>query len=124
MRINGLLRIMFALLLVATFALFMTGCPWDDEDDEASCTDAATNAIDVYIGEGNDKNDICDALDGEILSWVPEDLAECVAKEYPDELRSFAISELSNWCKEDDWSQSVIDCVAEGDTVAELDNCD
>jgi len=101
----------------------MTGCPWDDDEDEASCTDAATNAIDVYIGEEYTQNEICTELDAEIDSWGAPDLAECVAKD-PGDFRSFAIDELSVWCVDDNWSQSVIDCVDESDTVAELYICE
>jgi len=138
MRIAGLLKILFTLLLVGSLSIFLVSCPWDDESkDEDPCVDAINNAYIVLDAayKNLEYDPICEfyedidaylwATTGKGLLYWPG-VATCKASPeavlpnyiYTDESKSAFLDS----CR-DDWTDESIECTTEADTLGELDAC-
>jgi hypothetical protein len=134
--INGLSKIFIALLLVFSLTGFL--CE-DQEDDEATCSDAINNAYGVmdeaYNSSSDYHDDICWFLDdvdnylwAQFGSGLPGWPGGAACASDPTSVLPFYIydndikNEFLDWCKSD-WTREAIDCNAEADTIDELEDC-
>lgn len=119
-RINGLFRILIALLL--TFSLTGFICDSKSGDDDASCTGAATNMADIlWAKHGNEPVLICADL-ATILPMDAGDITECQTIVGADGYDGL-VTGLATHCSEDNWLQADINCAAAAETWDDLVDC-
>ncbi len=122
MRTKGLLKILFTLLFVTSFAFFMTGCPWDDEDDELDCANAGRNAEEILWSKfsGNQAGICTDLYDTFDIDY--DDYQDCLDIDAGDWDQDYAIAEMRAWCEEE-WTESDVNCVKAAEDYTDLVAC-
>lgn len=114
-------------LVILMLSFMLTGflCS-DDKKDENSCSDAVTNAVNVYVNAYNNEEltlvDLCNEFQEDMTT---EQYNQCIvaSQEELDALKSEIINALSQDCADEDWPQSFIDCLAGASTIAAIEAC-
>ncbi len=93
----------------------------NDDDEDKTCSDAATNATNVLMAELA-QSDICDLLYSE-TDMTYEEYTYCNSVEDSATFRTELTAGLADWCTSEPWSQASINCIAEANSADALENC-
>ncbi|MDY6970279.1 MAG: hypothetical protein SVR08_16725 [Spirochaetota bacterium] len=87
------------------------------DDDDATCGDAAKNIVKIFENSDYSQEDFCGMLLQAGMAY--EDYNDCLEMSADD-----GITALKIWCEDDDWDQSDIDCLADANSMEDIEECE